>query len=71
MSSTSLGLMIGKRRERGFIYRRGWGVLDGTAMVLDEVTVVDGGGLLMVAEIREGVGFAECTFVRASERFVG
>ena len=63
MISTSFGWMIEKRRERRFIYRRGWGVLDGAVMAL--LTVVDlgvevGGGLVIELEIRAEFGFVGC-----------
>ena len=57
--------MIEKRRERGFIYRRGWGLVD--------VGVEVGGGLLIELEIREDVEFEDCAicvegaFVRAED----
>ena len=70
--STSLGLMIENRRERGFIYRRGMGVMEGAVMAL-LIVVVDGvefgGGLLFAVEIREDVGFAAAASDRGKARF--
>ena len=64
MISTSFGLMIEKRRERGLIYRRGWGVMDGAVMAL--MIVVDVGvevcwGLAIELEIRAEFGFVGST----------
>ena len=67
--STSLGLMIENRRERGFIYRRGMGVMEGAVMALlrlVDVTAEVGWELLIELEIRVDVGFAEGAFVRTN-----
>ena len=70
--STSLGLMIEKRRERGFIYRRGCGVMEVAMialLIVVDVGVEVGGELRITVEIREDVGFAEVAFDRAKDRF--
>ena len=49
-----------KSGERGLIYRRGWGVMEGAVRALLRVvdaTVGVGGGVLIEVEIIEDVGF--------------
>ena len=61
--------MIENRREKGFIYRRGWDVMDGAMMallILVDVSFEVGGGLVSEVVIIEEVGFAEGAFVRTN-----
>ena len=66
--------MIEKWSERRFIYRRELGVVDGTLkpfVILVDVSVEVGGGLLIEVEISEEVAFAEAASAGAKDRFVG
>ena len=57
--------------ERGFILRRGMGVMERLVMALVDVTVHVGGWLLIEFVIREEVGFAKGADSTANVSFVG